>query len=168
MSLFPKDSFKVLAETAGISNLSDDIANALAPDVEYRLREVVQEAIKFMKHSKRSKLATEDVNNALRVLNVETMYGFSSKDSLHFQRIPGTKDLFCLEDRQLEFNDIINSPLPKAPRETSISSHWLAIEGVQPPIPQNPLPLPSTASILESPKKNQLKVLQALQKSSHW
>jgi len=27
--------------------------------------------------------------------------------------------------------------LPKAPLDTSITSHWLAIEGVQPAIPEN-------------------------------
>lgn len=32
---------------------------------------------------------------------------------------------------------IIDAPLPKAPLETSVVAHWLAIEGVQPAIPEN-------------------------------
>ena len=51
--------------------MSNEVASAMAPDVEYRVREIAQEAIKFMKHSKRQKLTTEDVNNALRLRNVE-------------------------------------------------------------------------------------------------
>ena len=32
----------MLAEAAGVANLKDDVAAAIAPDVEYRLREVIQ------------------------------------------------------------------------------------------------------------------------------
>lgn len=34
---------------------------------------------------------------------------------------------------------IIEAPLPKAPLDTAVVAHWLAIEGVQPAIPENPL-----------------------------
>ena len=33
---------------------------------------------------------------------------------------------------------IIEAPLPKAPLDTAVVAHWLAIEGVQPAIPENP------------------------------
>ena len=32
---------------------------------------------------------------------------------------------------------MIEAPLPKAPLDTEIVCHWLAIEGVQPAIPEN-------------------------------
>lgn len=32
---------------------------------------------------------------------------------------------------------MIEAPLPKAPLDTGIVCHWLAIEGVQPAIPEN-------------------------------
>lgn len=32
---------------------------------------------------------------------------------------------------------MIEAPLPRAPLDTSIVCHWLAIEGVQPVIPEN-------------------------------
>lgn len=42
MSIVPKDTIHVIAESIGISNLPDDVAAALAPDVEYRMREIMQ------------------------------------------------------------------------------------------------------------------------------
>lgn len=38
----------------------------------------------------------------------------------------------------MDFEKLINAPLPKVPREISFTAHWLAVEGVQPSIPQNP------------------------------
>lgn len=32
---------------------------------------------------------------------------------------------------------MIEAPLPRAPLDTAIFCHWLAIEGVQPAIPEN-------------------------------
>lgn len=32
---------------------------------------------------------------------------------------------------------MIEAPLPKAPLDTAVVNHWLAIEGVQPAIPEN-------------------------------
>jgi hypothetical protein len=42
------------------------------------------------------------------------------------------------EDKELTFQDLMDAPLPKCPREPSLAAHWLAIEGVQPAIRQNP------------------------------
>jgi transcription initiation factor TFIID subunit 6 len=71
MSVLSQETMKVIAESVGIGGLSDEVALAMASDVEYRLREVAQEALKFMKHSKRTRLTTHDVNDALRLRNVE-------------------------------------------------------------------------------------------------
>lgn len=35
------------------------------------------------------------------------------------------------------YHQVINAPLPKAPLDTGVVAHWLAIEGVQPAIPEN-------------------------------
>ncbi|XP_028768885.1 transcription initiation factor TFIID subunit 6 [Neltuma alba] len=137
MSAVPKESIEVIAQSIGIPNLSPDVALALAPDVEYRVREIMQESIKCMRHSKRTVLTSDDVDSALKLRNLEPIYGFTSNDPLRFKRADGHKDLFYVDDKDVEFKDVIEAPLPKAPLDTSVASHWLAIEGVQPAIPEN-------------------------------
>lgn len=38
----------------------------------------------------------------------------------------------------LELTSLVNAELPKVPVDITLASHWLAIEGVQPDVPQNP------------------------------
>lgn len=71
MSIVPKETIEVIAQSVGINNLSLDGALTLAPDVEYRMRELMQEAIKCMRHSRRTILTTDDVDTALSIRNVE-------------------------------------------------------------------------------------------------
>lgn len=42
MSFVSKEAIEVIAQSIGINNLSSDVAPALVPDVEYRLREIMQ------------------------------------------------------------------------------------------------------------------------------
>ncbi|KAL5975521.1 Transcription initiation factor TFIID subunit 6 [Asimina triloba] len=183
MSIVPKETIEVIAQSIGINNLSQDVALALAPDVEFRVRQIMQtdisahsltdisaEAIKCMCHSKRTVLTADDVDSALSLRNVEKgedsnlklrigensdevqdsivipfrgsdqwwpIYGFASGDPLRFKRAVDHKDLFYIDDKDVEFRDLIEAPLPKAPLDTAIVVHWLAIEGVQPAIPEN-------------------------------
>lgn len=137
MSIVPKETIEVIAQSIGINNLSPDVSLALAPDVEYRMREIMQEAIKCMRHSRRTTLTADDVDSALNLRNVEPIYGFASGDPLRFKRAVGHKDLYYIDDKDIDFKDVIEAPLPKAPLDTSVVCHWLAIDGVQPAIPEN-------------------------------
>lgn len=66
---------KTYAEALGITNLSEEVLTALCQDVEYRTRELIQDATKFMQHAKRTKLAVSDVNHALQARNAEVRGG---------------------------------------------------------------------------------------------
>ncbi|KAK4341882.1 hypothetical protein RND71_037698 [Anisodus tanguticus] len=156
MSIVPEEAMEVISQSIGISNLSPDVLPALAADVEYRIREIMQEAIKCMRHSKRTTLSTDDVDSALTLRNVEPIYGFASGDPLRFRRAAGHKDLFYIEEKDVEFKDVIEAPLPKAPLDTALFAHWLAIEGVQPAIPENP-PLEALAQVPADNRKAEYK-----------
>lgn len=137
----PHDTVKDAAELLGIT-LPDDAAKNLAMDVEYRIHEILETAIKFMRHSKRRLLTTSDINHALKVLNIEPLFGYDQSQPLVFKEAlfgAGGQTLYYIDDNEIEFEKLINQELPKVPRQTTFTAHWLAIEGVQPMIPQNPL-----------------------------
>lgn len=138
LSVLSTDLIKSAGESAGVE-ISDSAAKLLAQDVEYRIREIAEEARKFMRHSRRNILTTSDINYALRIRNVEPMYGFNSKEELRFQPVVG-QDIYYADDDEISLDDLINSPLPAVPLDVTYTGHWLAIEGVQPAIPQNPSP----------------------------
>ncbi|CAG8477713.1 4356_t:CDS:2 [Paraglomus occultum] len=139
--IFSKETIKTTAEAVGITNINDDVATALSQDLEYRIHEILQEAIKFMRHAKRTKMTSDDIDHAMRVRNVEPLYGFNGSDQYKFQRLTTNyADIYYLEDDELDFENIMNVPLPKVPLDVTFTAHWLAIEGVQPATPQNPIP----------------------------
>ncbi|XP_076957413.1 transcription initiation factor TFIID subunit 6-like [Bidens hawaiensis] len=138
MSVVEKESIEVITQSIGVTNLSPDVLLALAADIEYRVREIMQEAIKCMHHAKRTAMTSEDVDRALELRKIQPLYVASGNNSSsRFKRAPRSKDLFYVEDKEVEFREVIEAPLPKAPLDTAVTSHWLAIEGVQPAIPEN-------------------------------
>lgn len=101
-----------------------------------------------MLHSRRQKLSVDDVNAAMKLRNLEPLYGFDPTEPLAFRAVPNT-GLFYLPTDELDIESILQEPIPKAPQPMCLTSHWLAIEGIQPQIPQNPI-LPDKNSLGES------------------
>jgi hypothetical protein len=42
MSIVPKETIEVIGQSVGIATIPADVSAALAPDAEYRLREIMQ------------------------------------------------------------------------------------------------------------------------------
>ena len=140
--LLSVDSIKTMGESVGITTLNDDAATRLAEDLEYRVKEVIQEAVKFMRHSKRRRLTCADIDQALRVKNIEPLYGFDCTEYIPFRHTSGGgKDIYFPDEKEVNLIDLVSSPLPRLPSDISLRAHWLCVEGVQPTIPENPPPL---------------------------
>ncbi|XP_041483509.1 transcription initiation factor TFIID subunit 6-like [Lytechinus variegatus] len=146
-----QESIKVIGECVGVSSLNEEVATFLADDVTFRLKMMIQEAAKFMRHAKRVKLSTADFDHAIRVQNIEPLYGFSTEEHIPFRYASGGgRELHFVEEKELDLSDIINSSMPKIPLDVSLKAHWLSIEGTQPAIPENPPPVDTHTQKVES------------------
>lgn len=126
--LWNPENVKDVAESVGISQLGEDALRALSQDVEYRIGQVLVEALRFMRASHRTTLTVQDISQALKVLDVEPLYGYESTRPLRFGEAslgPG-QPLFYIEDEEVDFEKLINAPLPKVPRDASFTGSYHA------------------------------------------
>jgi transcription initiation factor TFIID subunit 6 len=108
-----------------------------------------------MRHGRRTTLTTSDIDLALRTLNIEPLYGHlpfsqpSYRKALPFPQIstPGTNQpsagpVYFVEDEEIDFERVLREEKIMLPKGVSWTAHWLAVEGVQPLIPENPPAVP--------------------------
>lgn len=84
MSVWNPDNIRDWAEAVGIPNCDNDVVDALCGDVEFRISQILEEALKSMRHSKRNVLHTQDISIALRTLDIEPLYGYEATRPLRF------------------------------------------------------------------------------------
>eukprot|EP00667_Euglena_gracilis_P006751 EG_transcript_6811 len=118
-----------VAAGMGLGAVDGAAAQLLARDAEYRLREVVQEAMKFMKRTGRTHLVEQDVQLALSLKGVALGGGSCRRTGAAF---PDGQTVVRLDD-------VLQAPVtPSYVPSPTVSCHWLAVNGVQPAIPANP------------------------------
>ncbi|KAH7885519.1 transcription initiation factor TFIID complex 60 kDa subunit [Phlebopus sp. FC_14] len=146
--VYKADSVKDVAESLGITNLPDAVASALASDVEYRIQQVIEEASRFMRHARRTTITTGDIDLALRTLNIEPLYGHmphapsTFRRALPFPHLASAGAVYFVEDEEIDFDKLLREERITVPRGVNWTAHWLAVEGVQPQVPENPPAVP--------------------------
>ena len=107
-----------------------------------------QEAARYMRHARRTVLTTADIDLALRTLNVEPLYGHTPhapstfRRALPFPHLSSAGAVYFVEDEEIDFDKVMREEKITVPRGVSWTAHWLAVEGVQPLVPENPPAIP--------------------------
>jgi len=52
----------------------------------------------------------------------------------------GGRELHFFDEKEADIQTLVATQIPKVPLEVTLRSHWLAIEGIQPAVPENPPP----------------------------
>ena len=95
----------------------------------------------------------QDVNAALRLRNCEPLYGFGAGTSdYEYKQTREDPDVFYVEDREIDMRELLTRKLPRPPIEVNLVPHWLAVEGVQPMIPENPMVPAAEPVAIEPPR----------------
>lgn len=112
-----------------------------------------------MRHARRTTLTTADIDQALRVLNIEPLYGHfphnppTFRRALPFPQLPAAGPVYFVEDEEIDFERVIREDKITLPKGVSWTAHWLAVEGVQPLIPENPPAIPKDVDLEPSLSK---------------
>ena len=93
-------------------------------------------------------MTTSDIDQAFRVLNIEPLYGhtphnpFTFRRALPFPQVPAAGPVYFVEDEEINFDRVLREEKIALPKGVSWMAHWLAVEGLQPLIPENPPAIP--------------------------
>lgn len=117
-----------------------------------------------MRHGRRTMMTTADIDQALRVLNIEPLYGHSPynpttfRRALPFPQVPAAGPVYFVEDEEIDFDRVLREEKIALPKGVSWTAHWLAVEGVQPLIPENPPAIPRETDVEPAAKSDILKL----------
>ena len=101
-----------------------------------------------MRHGRRTTMTTADIDQAFRVLNIEPLYGHAPSNppafrrALPFPHVQSSGAVYFVEDEELDFDRVLREEKIALPKGVNWTAHWLAVEGIQPLIPENPPAIP--------------------------
>lgn len=110
-------------------------------------------------------MSAADIDQALRVLNIEPLYGHSPYNPPTFRRTinypptnPAVGTVYFVEDEEIDFDRVLREEKITLPKGISWTAHWLAVEGVQPLIPENPPAIPRAIDQPQTESKLELQL----------
>ncbi|CAF0731863.1 unnamed protein product [Adineta steineri] len=151
---FSVESIEYLAEKlSDCRYLCDESLVYLTLQISATISNLLQDACKVLRKCRRNDLTTEDFAFALKLNHLEPMYGgytTSSIERLLFHKIKkDNRILYHITDNIVQVDELI-IPQSKIPLDISIRIHWLAVNGKQPEINENPIiDIPIRSTVLK-------------------
>ncbi|CAF0807880.1 unnamed protein product [Adineta ricciae] len=139
---FSVESIDYLADKFNnCGSLSDESLSYLTRQVTSLISILLQDACKVLRKCRRNSLTAEDFAFALKLHQLEPMYGgytISNDHRSSFQKLKrDNRNVYYIDDQIIPFNQLIQSQL-KVPLDISLRVHWLAVNGKQPDVNENP------------------------------
>eukprot|EP01039_Chlorochromonas_danica_P000873 gene873-953_t len=139
-----------VSDSLRLPPLSPSVVNALLPIIELQLRRIIQQGNKFQRRSKSSTLKVEDINLVLVSNRLEPIYGLHLQEalvdplgnkitsSLLEEKPKTTSSKSSSSSQMISLVEFADRSIPPCPLKPQMNLHWLAVQGVQPTIPENP------------------------------
>lgn len=87
------ESVRTVADAIGLAGSlaadGGDAAKELAEQATFRVRSLLQDALKYMMHAKRRRMNQDDLDMALRVQGQEPLYGVAASQHIPFRFASG-------------------------------------------------------------------------------
>ena len=123
------ESIKLVGESVGISNLTDEACRELASDLTFTIKSMLLDAQKFARRSRRKNLIPSDIDYSLKVRSIEPIYGFEACEQVPFRCTTSTggngsaRTLYYPEEQVVDLNELIsvNNQTVKLPNDFVIN-----------------------------------------------
>jgi len=132
------ETVELVAETVGITNLDPTAAVALSEDATYRCREVANICGQLLRHAKRRKLTTKDVNEAFDLYDTDPVLGHGGSDASTYtmlkENTPNEYEnlniLYVPDEKLIDLRTLALAPTPPiVASDACIQATWLSVEG---------------------------------------
>ncbi|OHS95728.1 hypothetical protein TRFO_10379 [Tritrichomonas foetus] len=117
-----------IAQSLGILKIPATVNKSVSREAELMILNVIDNAKLLMITSKRNKLTVNDINESLKMMNIEPLYGYKSwKNEVHHSTIRYTQflDIKYLKDEQIQTTDISSRSLLAYPLQVTFDCNWL-------------------------------------------
>ena len=108
-ALLSEESIRYIGDQNGFDNVADDAIRLLSSDVSYRLRYLVHNSIELMRQSKRRRLTSKDINQALESSDCEKMLGFEATEDPITETHVCEANVFVVDDPIIDLNEEVKS-----------------------------------------------------------
>ena len=128
---------KNLANTLELKDASTDACRLILSDVELKLRNVIKESIKYMRHFNREKMTNDDINCALKDLGQENKLTGMQTPFVNKYQLDGKR--WGQENKETYIKDEFNTIEVefKAKNRTHLNFDWIMINGKVPQQSEN-------------------------------
>ncbi|KAL4431524.1 hypothetical protein ABPG74_017229 [Tetrahymena malaccensis] len=121
-----------------IDKVDKEISQEICNQVEIELRSLIEDSIKFMKHFKRDKLTTSDVEYALKDRNYyDKIFGYDVSEKVSFKK---HANYWIKQDEERDLQSYLEAQVKSLKRQVmqpTVTAWWMSIDGKIPPINEN-------------------------------